>query len=299
MKNRLQSWLREPLVHFVALGVALFGVYALLNRSSATEDDRRIEISTAQIEWLAKNWEARWRRPPTEAELRGLVAERVRQEALYRQALALGFDQDDEVIRRRMVQKLEFLTEDLVARAPPTEAELTAYYQEHLDRYRLPELRSFTHVYLNVDQRGESAMDDANQLLADLRTSSEPITRAPERGDRFMLPFAFTSQSQAEVDRTFGQRFAAALFDVEPGDWQGPVASGYGVHLVRVTEVQESHARLLEDVRPVVLRDFEADRKKEAHDALVSALLAGYEVVIDEDAILERVLREDSMGGGR
>jgi hypothetical protein len=147
MSDRLRSFLREPLAHFLVLGVALFAGYSLFSGRAEEKASQRIEVGPSEVEWLSANWEARWQRPPTEAELRGLADDWVRQEVLYREALKLGMDRDDEVIRRRMVQKIEFLTEDLAAQAQPTQAELLAFFQENLDDYRLPELRSFTHIY--------------------------------------------------------------------------------------------------------------------------------------------------------
>jgi hypothetical protein len=297
MSGKLLAWFREPLVHFLALGILLFAAYTLSTSRAEEQASQLIEVTATEVEWLSRNWEARWNRPPTESELRGLVDDWVRQEVLYREALAMGMDRDDEVIRRRMVQKIEFLTEDLAAQAQPGEAELRAFFQENLDRYLLPELRSFTHVYYNVDQRGESAVDAANRDLAELNAASS--ARAPERGDRFMLPYDYRTQSRDEVARAFGTRFAEALFELEPGDWQGPIASGYGLHLVRVTAVEEGRAPEFADVRYIVERDFATELRQRANDAMLASLLESYEVVIDEEAILGRSLQVDSMGGGR
>jgi parvulin-like peptidyl-prolyl isomerase len=218
---------------------------------------------------------------------------------LYREALKLGMDQDDEVIRRRMVQKLEFLTEDLAAQAQPTQAELQAFFDENLDDYRLPELRSFTHIFYNIDRRGESAFEDAERDLAALRASPTPVARAPERGDRFLLQYDYPAQSPDEVRRAFGQRFAEALFEFEPGDWQGPIASGYGLHLVRVIDVQEAHVPELAEVRNIVERDFASELRQRANDAVLAGLLENYDVTVDEETIRARSLQIDSSGGGR
>ena len=144
MKPR--AWLREPLLHFILIGLVLFGISSLWsNRGSSSE--KLIAVTSLEVEWLRRNWEARWQRPPTETELRGLVDGFVRQEVLYREAIAMGLDRDDQVVRNRMVQKLELLTDDLAAQAQPAEVELQTYMQENMDRYVIPERRSFTHVY--------------------------------------------------------------------------------------------------------------------------------------------------------
>jgi hypothetical protein len=299
MTNRVQAWLREPLLHFLVFGALLFAGYSLFSGRAEDQARQRIEVGPAEVEWLSTNWEARWRRPPTEAELRGLVDDWVRQEVLYREALKLGMDRDDEVIRRRMVQKIEFLTEDLAAQAQPTVAELRAFFQENLDDYRLPELRSFTHIYYNVDRRGESVYDDAERDLAQLNASPNPVTRAPERGDRFMLQYDYSAQSPDEVRRSFGQRFAEALFELEPGDWQGPIPSGYGLHLVRVIDVEEERAPEFAEVRNLVERDFASELRQRANDAMLAGLLEGYDVTIAEEAIRERSLQIENARGGQ
>jgi len=291
--------LREPWVHFLALGIALFAFSALLSDRGSDGSDQRIDMTATEIEWLARNWEARWQRPPTETELRGLVDDYIRQEVLYREALKMGLDQDDEIIRRRMVQKIEFLTEDLASQAQPTEAELQTHLQENLDRYRLPERRSFTHIYFNIDRRGDAAVEAAEETLAQLRASPDASVNYAELGDRFMLAHNYSAQSEAEVTRQFGQRFAASLFEVEPGDWQGPVGSGYGLHLVRVTDVWEGSVPELDRVRNEVLRDFSTQLRDQARDAMFSSLATQYEISIDEEAIAAGSLAVDTEGGNR
>ncbi len=297
MNVRLKTLFREPLVHFLAIGLALFALSTWLGRAGG-EADRKIQISAAEIEWLVQNWEARWRRPPTRTELEGLVDDYVRQEVLYREALAMGLDRDDQIIRRRMVQKIEFMTEDLAAQAQPTEAQLQAYFQENLERYLIPERRSFTHIYFNLDRRGDAAVSAAEGVLADLRASPSPAAGAWESGDRFMLDHDYRAQSQAQVARLFGQRFAFALFELEPGDWRGPIGSGYGLHLVRVTDVWQEEVPDLSAARNEVLRDFATALRDRADEAMYSSLASGYEIVIDEEAIQALSLSQDSMGGG-
>jgi parvulin-like peptidyl-prolyl isomerase len=286
-------------VHFVGLGIALFVGYALVGERAADMSSQRIAVDSTRIEWLTRNWEARWRRPPTETELRGLVNDHVRQEVLYREALAMGLDSDDEVIRRRMVQKIEFLTEDIAAQAQPSEEQLRAYFQENLDDYRLPERRTFTHIYFNVDRRGDEAVDAAERVLVELRASPSAASLARERGDRFMLQHDYAMQSEADAARAFGQRFAAALFDLEPGDWQGPLPSGYGLHLVRVTNVTEGRAPDLDEVRDIVSRDFATRLREQANAAVLAGLLERYVVDIDEETIRNLSMKRDSLGGGR
>lgn len=300
MNEKLTRWLREPLVHFLAIGVALFAVNALLTRGESNDAaDRRVTVTEAEVRWLRDTWQSRWQRPPTQAELRGLVDDYVRQEILYREALAMGLDRDDEVIRRRMVQKIEFLTNDLATQVQPTEPQLQAYFQQNLDRYRIPELRSFAHVYFNLDQRGEAAVADAEQLVARLRSATPGTVRPAELGDRFMLQHEYRLQSEQDVGRIFGQRFAGALFELEPGEWQGPIGSGYGLHLAYVTEVEEPQMPTLALVRGDVLRDYASELREQANDAMLASVRSRYTVEIDEAAIRVLALGGDSSVGDR
>jgi hypothetical protein len=298
MRKTITTWLREPLVQFNALGVALFVLYGLLGGGAPDDGaDKRIDVTQAEINWLRERWTRQWQRPPTETELRGLVEDYVREEVLYREALTMGLDRDDGVVRRRMVQKLELLTEAVLA--PPTEEQLRAYFQENLDRYRIPEVRSFSHVYFNLDQRGEGAVADAESLLDELRNARQPVTRAPERGDRFLMQYDYRLHTQVEVERLFGRRFAASLFEVEPQSWQGPIQSGYGLHLVYVSEVSPEAVPDFEAVRSRVQVDYEANQRYEAKEALYRSLASGYEVVIDQEAVRAASMQPESSGASR
>jgi hypothetical protein len=282
--------LREPLVHFVALGAVLFLVYAVVSGVFASDASRRIEITESEIQLLAETWQRQWQRPPTEAELQGLVQARVREEVLYREALAVGLDQNDVVVRRRMVQKMELLSQDLALLADPTDQELQSFFQERQEEYRVPPQLSFSHVYFNPDRRGVAMEDDARRALAGLRAGTLPPQRAPELGDRFMLPYDYTRLSPLEVQQQFGARFAEALVELEPG-WHGPIVSGYGLHLVNVRERVESRIPEYAEIRDRLVTDYNRMRSERAKNALYEGLSANYEVEIDQEAIRRSALR--------
>lgn len=284
--------LREPLFHFAILGALLLIVYMVASDAFSSDTSRRIEISEAEIELLAANWERQWRRPPTEQELRALIDARVREEVLYREALAVGLDQNDVIVRRRMVQKMELLTQDLALLADPTDQELRSWFRERTEEYRVPGRVSFSHIYFNLDSRGASAEDDARMALADLRGRDNPPVRAPELGDRFMLQHDYSLLSPQEVGREFGEAFAAALFELEAG-WQGPIASGYGLHLVFVGERIEDRIPDYEEIRERLVMDFNRDRAQRARTALYEGLRTNYDIEIDDEAVRRLIL-----GGG-
>jgi hypothetical protein len=298
MRTTIATSLREPLVQFVALGVALFALYGMLGGGdSDATDEKRVDVTQAEIGWLSERWSRQWQRPPTEAELRGLVDDYVREEVLYREALGMGLDRDDAVVRRRMVQKLELLTE--AVQAPATEQQLQAHFQENLDRYIIPEARSFSHIYFNVDQRGDAVFSDAERVLDRLRALSQQPSRAPERGDRFLLQYDYRLHTEAEVARLFGSRFAEALFEVEPDSWQGPIQSGYGLHLVYVSDVGAEAVPEFQQVRNRVLVDYEVKQRNDAKEALYRGLSESYEVTIDEEAVRAASIQTESGGASR
>ena len=287
----MRKLLQEPLFHFLLLGAVLFGAYALLNDGESERGSRTvIEIAKSDVDWLIAAWSRQWRRPPTETELRGLIADRVREEVLYREALAMGLDRDDEIVRRRLAQKMEFLTKDLVLMTEPTDSALRAYFEQEADRYHIPEERAFTHIYFSTDARGEAAVDAARTALATLQNASTTVERAPELGDRLLLPSSYTLRSAEQVARDFGREFAAGLFAAEPGAWSGPIGSAYGFHLVRVTEWTGATMPPYEEVMDRVRTDYDAARRTEADEAVFQALLDRYDVQVDEDAIQARLV---------
>jgi hypothetical protein len=276
--------LRDPLFHFILLGAALFGAYSLLSGLLATDESRRIEITASEVEFLAGNFERQWGRPPTDDELSALVDARVREEVLYREAVAVGLDRNDIVVRRRMVQKMELVSQDLALLADPTDDELRTYFQENSEEYRIPPRISFSHVYFDADRRGPEAAEDSRRLLAELRDQGSPPVRAPERGDRFLLPHDYTLNSPLDVRRSFGSRFAEDLFQLVPG-WHGPLVSGYGLHLVYVGERVEGALPRYEDVRDKLVVDYNRVRRERANELLYEKLAERYEIVIDQEAL--------------
>jgi len=186
MTDRL---IREPLVHFLAIGALLFLAYSLMNPDAGGDDERLIIVDDAVVERLEQGFTRQWRRPPDENELSGLIQEHLREEILYREALAMGLDQDDTIIRRRLAQKMEFLAEDLATAVAPTEEELRAFYAERSDEFAEPARLSFTHVFLNPDKRGASTATDAELMLAELQAAG--TVDPGERGDAFLMQSSY------------------------------------------------------------------------------------------------------------
>jgi len=279
----LKTWYREPLLQFLVIGGVLFGVVALFKRPAI--EDRRVEVSAEQIVQLGERWQRQWMRPPTEKELRGLVEDSVKQEILYREALAMGLDRDDLVIRRRLAQQIELLANDLAAQIEPTDNELATYLEENAEKYQVPARISFSHVYFSVDRRGAQAEGDAQALLDGLRAGSVPSGQHGDLGDPLMLQSDYSGVTSQETERLFGTRFAEGVFELEPGSWQGPVASSYGLHLVRVVEKTEPRAPDLDEARDRLRLDWMDERRREMNEAFYASLRERYEIHIDESAL--------------
>ena len=279
-KTLLNRLVREPLLHFLLLGALLFGLSAWQGRGGAGAGSERIVITPGVVEHLASGFSRTWQRPPSDIELKGLIDEHVRQEIAAREARALGLDRDDIVIQRRLRQKLEFVLVDDAAAAPPTDAELAGWLERHPEAFRTEAQLSFRQVLLRTDRRGASAQADATRLLARLR-SAGPAVDTAALGDASMLPAELPMQPLRDVATAFGPDFADALLKIAPGQWSGPVASGFGLHLVLVRQRSDGAAADLATVRPRVEREVLAERRQAALQALYDRLLARYAVRIE------------------
>jgi hypothetical protein len=275
----VKSVLREPLLHFFAIGAALF-LYFHWSGGGSGPTSSRIVLTAGQINQLAAGFAKTWQRPPTDVELKGLIDDWVREEIAVREAMAMGLDRDDTVIRRRLRQKLEFVVEDVVAAAPPTDQELQAWLAGHTDAFRIEPQLAFRQVYFSRDRRGAAAEPDARALLARLKAAG-PGARIDDLGDPIMLPQENELASRGEIARTFGEDFAGRIETLAPGTWAGPVESGYGLHLVLVRERIAGSVPELARVRPAVERDFLSDRRTRQLAAMYERLLAKYKVVIE------------------
>ena len=274
--------LREPLVHFVFIGAAIYLLYGVFAEPVPEADDKTIIVSAGEIEWMQTAWQKRWNRPPTTEELTGLIQQYVRETVLYREALTMGLNQHDQVIRRRLAQKLEFLAKDLVALTPPTEDELQVYFAEHKDRYQDPTRYTFTQVFIDPDKRGDATLADAEKIKATLIAKGDAIEDPGALGDDFMLQNYYPEKDQIEIQKYFGSGFFESLVELSPGQWHGPVLSGYGVHLVYVSSISEPPPPVFAEVRERVTQDWKTDRSEELNEQFYANLRDSYTIVIEE-----------------
>jgi hypothetical protein len=275
----MRRLLREPLVHFLLIGAALFVAFGLAGKPSGGAAGS-IVVSKAQVASLASGFTSTWQRPPTPAELEELIQDHVREEVYYREALTLGLDKDDATIRRRLRQKMEFFSDDLVPQMAPTDAELAEYLKAHPQTFRAGPRFSFSHVYLDPKKHGQNLSHDAARLLERLARSGDRVDAA-RWGDSIALEHAFHDLPEEEVVKRFGAPFAASLSKLSLGRWEGPIESGYGAHLVFLDTRTAGAVPELSAVRDRVAREWTDARRLEANEAFYQGLLKKYRVTIE------------------
>jgi peptidyl-prolyl cis-trans isomerase C len=273
--------LREPLVHFLVLGGVLFGAY-FLEREPGTDDasSKEIRLTVDDLAQLLMVFESKWRRQPTEEEFTALVDDRVREDVLYREALTLGLDKEDEIVKRRMAQKMKFLAEDVATAREPTTEELRSWFTRHSGLFATPARYSFRHLYFSPDRRGGAARDDAADALTKLAGQPQGSALATSLGDAFMFQDYYGDRAPQAIAREFGPEFAQAVEKLAPGAWQGPVKSGYGWHLVFVDTVIPGRIPAFEEVAEDVKTAWLGEQKAEAWQKAYDEMRSKYTVLL-------------------
>lgn len=275
----MKRLLHEPLLQFLLIGVALFVAYSYQQRGGSAEaSPQEIRLTLDELAQLELLFESQWQRPPTPDEFGRLVENRVQEEVLYREAIAMGLDKDDTIVKRRMAQKMQFLAEDVAAAQEPTTDELRAWFGEHADLFALPGRVSFRHLYFSWDERGEAARDDAAKALATLAGAPSGSERAASLADPFMFQDYYGDRSSEEIAREFGPAFAQAVAKLAPGSWQGPLESGYGWHLVFVETALPGRTPAFEEVEPAAKTAWLGAQKAEAWREAYAEMRARYTV---------------------
>jgi PPIC-type PPIASE domain len=274
----LRHLFKEPLVHFLALALVVFAVDGVINTSEPEKPDR-IVITGPKIEQIAGLFAKAWQRPPTVAELKDLIDDYVKEEILVREALALGLDKDDTVIRRRLRLKMEFLNDAESEALSPTDAELESYLRANPGKFEIDPMIAFRQIYLNPARRGGKLDQDAATIIEVLLSSARADPLA--LGDSTLLPSELPVTSKTSISQIFGREFADALRNATPGQWTGPVKSAFGFHIVRVTEYKTGRIPTLDEVRDAVAREWANDKRKARQDARFNELLKRYQMSIE------------------
>lgn len=268
--------LREPLVHFLIAGAAIFTIYGW-SGSAVDAESRRIVVGEEQVQRLASMWSQTWQRPPNAKELDWLIRDYIKEEIYYREAKRLGLDEDDTVVRRRLRSKMEFLATSEAENIVPTDAVLQLRLTRYPARYAADPVVSFDSVYVNKTDGGEAARANAQRILALLKAGGDPS----ELGDPISLPRSMDTASQFSISRQYGDEFASALVQLPKGEWLGPVESGFGLHLVRINRIDVSRQPTLAEVRQQVENDWRAATKEVRENRAYQALLDSYDIDIE------------------
>jgi parvulin-like peptidyl-prolyl isomerase len=271
--------LKEPLLHFLLIGGLLFGAYAWSHRGAGgSRAAQPVRVAEAEVRGLRENWSRQSRREPTREELRGLVINLVKEELLAREARVMGLDQNDLIIRRRLAQKLEVQMRDTSRLAEPSEEDLRKFYATHRERFQTEPRITFAQIAFSPQQRRDAAAD-AKAALAKLASGG---TNAVELGDRLAGEAVIRDVDLHTVAGKFGTKFAGAVFALPPGAWNGPIESGLGWHLVRVTELKPGQQREFGEAKAQVIEQWRDQREREDTDKYFASLFKKCEVVLDE-----------------
>jgi len=289
--NTLRNLLHEPLLHFLIIGGLLFLIYGLQN-DGLSNNDRRITISEADINRLTLILQKKMQRPPTQTELDRLIEQQIREEVMYREALIMGLDKNDTIVRRRLAQKVEFISADLATQVEPTDRELSDYLATHSDKFEIPGRINFVQIYFNTDRHGKQVETDALNLLSELKQKNSPVDIST-LGDPFMMGQQHTQITEYETSRLFGKNFAKKLFSLPTGDWQGPVSSGYGLHLIRIDNKTPALLPALTTVREKVRVEWFAQQRRLIDKNFYQSLRQHYEIVIEEMPVENKPARHN------
>jgi hypothetical protein len=277
----VKRWLCEPLLHFLLIGLVLFGVYAYMNRGrGGAQSPKQIVLSLDELRTMTVYFESQWHRSPNPQEFQAMVEDKIKEEVLYREGLVMGLDKDDTIVKRRMAQKVQFLAEDVAAAHEPSSKELKAWFEKNTEKFAVPSRYSFRHVYFSPDKRGTNAHDDAANLLRRMGGQPEDSAQITLVADRFMFQDYYGDRPPSAIAKEFGPQFAVALEKLKPGSWQGPIESGYGWHLVFVDTVIPSRIPAFEEVESEVKTAWLSEQKAQAWQKAYQTMRAKYIVLL-------------------
>ena len=274
----MSKLIKDPLVHFLLIGAALFAI-AAWRGTPETRD--RIVVTAEQVDQARAAATALQGRAPTTEELAELVEPLVRDEVMYREALALGLDENDDEVRRRLIEKMSYLTQDLADPEPSSEAALHEFYEARPDLFAIPALVSFDQVFFSPGARGDSLEADATAGVAALRAGRAPT----DVGDRTPLRDAYDDAPREQVAVLFGEELADALFTAAPGEWTGPFRSDFGLHAVRLRSRSDPRLPPYDEIAERVAEAYGAQRRQEANEKAYQEMRARYDVVIEHSDV--------------
>lgn len=274
----MKKLLKEPLFHFLLLGGLIFALYGMVNRS--VDDDNTILIDDFDMNNIIASWEMQWKRIPTDEELKNLIQQNIKQEIFYQEALKMKLDHNDEIIKRRLAQKMQFLSNDLASINEPSDEELQKYYDIHFTDYLTPYTFSFYQIVFSPDNR-QDPQGDAEHMISQIKNL--PIAEVETKGDALPFPFFYENANAEKLNRQLGLDFSTSMEPLETGSWVGPIESGFGYHLIYLTEKTGPQIPELGNVKDDLLRDMEYDNQKKLNDLIFEELKKNYSIEFDLD----------------
>jgi len=278
------SW--QTFAHIFALGLLLALALVLVRGAPGeTDDTSRVVFTEADIAQVRAMIVRTWRRQPTAVELRKSFEQYIRDEILYREAIALNLDRADPTVRMAMVRKITMMGTAQAEAAELMDEEIQAYFTLRMERYRIPARVNLMQVFFSKDSRGERVRADAEKLLASLKQREPEPHELAGQGDPSLFANVYTDMSEQDLDRAFGGTFGAAVLTLSPGEWSDPVESGYGLHLVKVTHREESRIPELAEVIDRLITDIRYENRKAAEDQFYAEIVPRYQILFDEAAL--------------
>ena len=274
----MRKLLKDPFFHFIGIGIALFLVYGFVSDTDNSRDV--IVFDSNDLASLSSKWEMQWNRTATQEELSSLVLQNIKQEVFYQEALKMNLDHNDEIIKRRLSQKMEFLSNDLATLSQPSDQELEDYLASKTENYLLP----FEYDLYQIVFTNDKHKDSLNALEDALKRSSQlSLDEMRELGDNLPFPFYYANTTAEELASQLGSAFSDSIVELGLNSWHGPVSSGYGSHLVYITRRNQPKLPELKSIKDLVLRDFQYDKQKELNEMIFQSLKDKYSIELDFD----------------
>lgn len=295
IKNILNRAVRQPVIQFIGIGLLMFlaNTYILQADNTNEADEFTVSLTAGEVNSMYEMWLSRWQRPPTEMEMEGMINQRVEETILFREALKIGLNKNDDIIRQRMAQKLEFLSGDLTKPDSATVEEVQVYFEQNIDNYTTPENITITQLFVNPKIHGELLEKEVNTRLAKLHRLDPSSNKINKYGDQFSLQTYFPDKPQQELAKLFGSDFASNIFDLATDQWVGPVKSQYGVHLVYVSHKSPAVVPEFETVKGLVVEDLQRERQIALNHQYIAGILSRYEVIIENSTVEEEDIPGD------
>ncbi len=272
----MKKIIREPLLHFVLIGAVFFLLYSWVGENDSSKDE--IVIDENDLEEIVSKFEMQLGRVPSEDEMIALVAKKIEEEVFYKEALKMNLDHNDEILKRRLAQKMKSLTKDIANVIEPTNEDLVSYYNEHSTKYLVEARYSFQQLFFSPDLRNDWRKDAE---LALNKLKNKPLNAGASTGDPIAVPKTFNNTTSFHIERQMGQEFTAALANVKTNAWQGPIDSGYGTHLVYITAKTEQQPASYDTVKEKVLLDYSFEKQQEVKASIYTEFIKKYNLNFD------------------